>query len=148
MNKFIKIAAAAILLIATVSSCTKSDDTNTNSVANQVAALSQTAQVGKWRVTYYLDNGTVETSTYSGYEFQFNSNGSVTATKAATTVSGTWRSGNDDSKVKLYLDFGTTNPFQELNDDWHVTQQSSVKIVMEDVSGGGGPTDYLTFEKI
>jgi hypothetical protein len=146
MNKLIKIAAAAIILIATVSSCKKSDDTN--SISTQVAALTQTAQQGKWRVTYYYDNGTVETSTYSGYEFQFNSNGTVTATKAATTVSGTWHSGNDDSQLKLYLDFGTTNPFQELNDDWHVTQQSSAKIVLEDVSGGGSPTDYLTFEKI
>lgn len=143
MNRLIKIAVAVICII-TVSSCKKDD----NSMAGQVSALTQTVQQGKWKITYYLDNGTVETSTYSGYEFQFNSTGTVTATKAATTVSGTWSSGNDDSQLKLYLNFGTTNPFQELNDDWHVTQQSSTIIKLEDVSGGGGPTDYLTFEKI
>ena len=143
MNKLIKIATV-IILIATVSSCKKSDDT----VSSQLAALTQIVQQGKWKVTYYSDNGTVETSTYSGYEFQFNANGTVTATKAGSAVTGTWTSGNDDSTLKLYLNFGTTNPFQELNDDWHVTQQSSAIIKLEDVSGGGSPTDYLTFEKI
>jgi hypothetical protein len=146
MNKLFSIAASAIILIATASSCNKSNDSTSST--NQVTVLTQTAQQGKWKVTYYNDNGTVKTSTYSGYEFQFNSNGTVTATKAATTVSGTWHSGTDDSKLKLYLDFGIVNPFQELNDDWHVTQQSSTIITLEDVSGGGGGTDYLTFEKI
>jgi len=143
MNKLITIAAAIILVI-TFSSCKKDD----NSLSNQVAVLTQNVQQGKWKITYYNDNGTVETSTYSGYEFQFNTNGTITATKTGTTVSGTWSDGHDDSQLKLYLDFGTVNPFQELSDDWHVTQQSSSIIVLEDVSGGGSPTDYLTFEKI
>ena len=143
MNKLITIVAAAIILVTTVSSCSKSDDT-----LNPLAALTQTIQQGKWKITYYNDNGNVETSTYTGYEFQFNSNGTITATKAGSTVSGTWTNGNDDSKLKLYLSFGTINPFQELNDDWHVTQQSAAIIKLEDVSGGGGGTDYLTFEKI
>jgi len=144
MNKIITIAAAAIILVTAISSCEKND----NSISGQVAALTQTVQQGKWKVTYYNDNGTVETSTYSGYEFQFNANGTLIATKGAITVTGTWSNGNDDSTLKLYLNFGTVNPFQELNDDWHVTQQSSAVITLEDVSGGGSPTDYLTFEKI
>jgi len=144
MKKIINIAVAAIMLIITTSSCNKSDD----SISSQSAILTQTVQQGKWKVTYYNDNGTVETSTYSGYEFVFGSNGTVTATKSAIIVTGTWTNGNDDSTLKLYLDFGTVNPFQELNDDWHVTQQSSTVITLEDVSGGGSPTDYLTFEKI
>jgi hypothetical protein len=143
MKKLINIAAA-IILIFTVSSCKKDD----NSIASQSAALTQTIQQGTWRVSYYNDNGTDETSTYSGYTFQFNSNGTVVATKAAITVNGTWTNGNDNSTVKLYLDFGTVNPFDELNDDWHVTQRSSTIIKLEDVSGGGSPTDYLTFEKL
>jgi hypothetical protein len=144
MKKILSIAAAAIILISTISSCKKSDD----SISSQVTQLTQTVQQGKWKITYYNDNGTVETSTYSGYEFVFNSNGTVIATKGAITVSGTWTNGIDDSTLKLYLDFGAANPFQELNDDWHVTGQSSTVITLEDVSGGGSPTDYLTFEKI
>ena len=143
MNKIIKIAAA-IILIVTIASCKKSDD----SISSQVAQLTQTVQQGKWKVTYYNDNGTVETSTYSGYEFVFSSNGTVTASKGAITVNGTWSDGNDDDTLKLYLNFGTVSPFEELNDDWHVTGQSSTVITLEDVSGGGSPTDYLTFEKI
>lgn len=144
MKKLMKIAVAAIILVTTVTSCKKSDDSN----LNQVAVLSQTVQQGKWKITYYNDNGNVETSTYSGYEFQFAGNGTITATKAGSAVNGTWTNGFDDSKLKLYLSFGTINPFQELNDDWHVTQQSAAIIKLEDVSGGGGATDYLTFEKM
>lgn len=145
MNKLLIVPVLAIMLFtSSFSSCKKED----NTVATQVAALTQTAQQGKWKITYYVDNGANETSTYTGYEFQFNAGGTVTAIKGASTVSGTWTSGNDDSTIKFYLNFGTTNPFLELNDDWHVTQQNSVLIKLEDVSGGGSPTDYLTFEKI
>ena len=143
-NLFIVPALATILLLSSNSGCKKED----NSTSNQAAALTQTAQTGKWKVTYYNDNGNDETSTYTGYEFQFNTGGTITVTKAGTTINGTWKTGNDDSQVKFYLNFGTVNPFQELNDDWHLIQQSSTIIKLEDVSGGGSPTDYLTFEKI
>ena len=145
MNKLLLIPAlATIFFLSSNSGCKKED----NTLSNQVTTLIQTAQTGTWKVTYYLDNGINETSTYTGYVFQFNTGGTITASKAGTTVSGTWSGGNDDSQVKLYLNFGTVNPFQELNDDWHVTQQTSTLIRLEDVSGGGSPTDYLTFERI
>ena len=145
MNKLLLIPAlATILFTSSFSGCKKED----NSMSDQVNTLNQTAQTGTWKVTYYLDNSVDKTSTYTGYVFQFNSGGTITATKAGTTISGTWSGGNDDSQVKLYLNFGTATPFLELNNDWHVTQQSSSIIKLEDVSGGGSPTDYLTFEKI
>jgi hypothetical protein len=144
MKKIINLSFIAILFILAFSSCKKDD----NSTADQVAALSSTAVQGKWKVTYYNSSGKDETSHYTGYEFQFNSNGTVTATKTGITVSGTWSSGNDDSTIKLVLNFGTTVVFSELNDDWHVIQQSSSMIKLQDISGGNGGTDYLTFEKI
>jgi len=148
MNKLLMIPAlATILLTSSFSGCKKDD--NSNSVSSQVAALTQTVQTGKWKVTLYNDNGTDETNHYTGYEFQFNTGGTVVVTKTGnTTVNGTWTDGNDDSTIKFVLNFGTTNPFLELNDDWHVTQQSSTLIKLENESGGGSGTDYLTFEKI
>lgn len=71
----------------------------------------------------------------------------MTATKSGSSVSGNWSTGSDDSQSKLYLTF-TAAPFNELNDDWHIVQQTSSMIQLEDVSGGNGGTDYLTFEKI
>ena len=35
----------------------------------------------------------------------------------------------------------------ELNSDWHIIEQNSNTIKLEDVSGGNGGTDYLTFIK-
>jgi len=45
------------------------------------------------------------------------------------------------------LNFGNTIPFNELNDDWEILEESATKIRMQDVSGGSGGTDLLTFEK-
>lgn len=130
-------AIFAIVMAITISSC--------NPLTNTSA--STTLKSGTWRITYYYDTDHEETSSYSGYNFTFTSNGTVSASNGATTVSGTWSTGSDDSQVKLILDFGTTVPFDELNDDWHVTELTDAKVKMEDVSGGGGGTDYLTFEK-
>jgi hypothetical protein len=102
---------------------------------------------GNWKITYFEDNSKNETALYSGFVFHFNSNGNVSATSASVTVNGTWSSGNDDSQDKLYLNF-TTSPFDDLSEDWHVVEQNSSTIKLEDVSGGNGGTDYLTFEKV
>ena len=94
------------------------------------------------------DNGNDETPHFSGYEFIFSPGGSATASNGSNTVSGTWMTGTDDSQSKLILDFGSTSPFDELNEDWHVLEETSTMIRCEHISGGNGGTDYLTFEKI
>ncbi len=133
-----------LLILVSFSSCKKDDN---SSSSNTATVLNSTITQGGWRVTSYIDSGNNETSHYTGYAFTFQSGGVVTATKSGSTVNGTWSSGNDDSTLKLVLNFGTTDPFQELNDDWHVVQQTSTMIKLEDVSGGNGGIDYLTFEK-
>ncbi len=133
-----------LLILVSFSSCKKDDN---SSSSNITTVLNSTITQGGWRVTSYIDSGNNETSHYTGYAFTFQSGGVVTATKSGSTVNGTWSSGNDDSTLKLVLNFGTTDPFQELNDDWHVVQQTSTMIKLEDVSGGNGGIDYLTFEK-
>lgn len=125
----------------TLCSCQKDDDGTPSSTNTNVTQ-------GKWKVTLYNDSGTDETFHFSGYEFSFSSSGSVSAVKSSSTISGTWRTGTDDSQNKLILDFGSTVPFEEINDDWHILEQTSSKIRLEDVSGGNGETDLLTFEKI
>lgn len=139
MKKILSISILALVMIVT--SCKKDDN------SNSTPSINSTIQQGKWRVASYIDSGNNETNHYTGYEFQFNSNGTVVATKQGSSVSGTWSNGNDDSQQKLILNFSTT-PFDELNDDWHIVSQSSSQIGLEDVSGGNGGTDYLTFDKI
>jgi hypothetical protein len=105
-------------------------------------------QEGNWKVTLYNDSGTDETNYFADYIFTFNSDGSASAIKSSSTMSGSWSTGTDDSQEKLILNFGSTSPFDKLNNDWHIIEKTTTKIRMEDVSGGNGGTDLLTLEKI
>jgi hypothetical protein len=82
-----------------------------------------------------------------GYVFSFGPGNVVTAIKTGSTVSGTWSVITDDSKVKLVLSFATPANFAEISDDWQVTERTATRIKLQDLSGGNGGTDYLTFEK-
>jgi hypothetical protein len=143
MKKLFSILMSAIFLMNIISSCKKSNDsTPVSSPINTIIAQ------GSWKVSLYSDKGNDETNNFVNDVFIFNSNGTVTATNGTNSATGTWSSGNDDSELKLHLNFGAALPFSELNDDWHVTQQNGALIKLEDVSGGNGGADYLNFEKI
>lgn len=104
-----------------------------------------TATNSTWFVSNYTDDGNNETSDFNGFEFTFNSSGTVSAVNGGTTIAGTWSS--QDNATELLLDFGTNMPLDELNDDWDVVSISSTQIELQDVSGGGG-TDTLTLQKL
>ena len=137
--KFLSVLATLFLVLA--SSC-KKDDNSPSKNTNVPNIVSQ----GDWRITLYNDSGKDELYHFIGYTFTFNS-GIVKASKNGSIVSGTYSTGIDDSKNKMYLNFGNTVPFDELNDDWHIVEETSTKIRLQDVSGGSGETDLLTFER-
>lgn len=120
-------------------SCKKDKDLNAD---NTTSILLN----GNWKVTSYIDSGQNETSNFSGHSFDFNDGGVVSVNTGSASVQGSWSTGEDDSHVKLNLSF-PSNPHEDLSDDWHVISQTSSKIELEDVSGGNGGTDYLTFER-
>ena len=131
----------SLIICLTTLSCKKED--NSNSPGTNIANI---VTQGTWRVTLYEDSGSDETYYFSNYTFSFL-NGSVSATYNGSVVTGTYSTAFDDSKNKLILNFGTVVPFDELNDDWHIIEETSVKIRLQDVSGGNGGIDLLTFEK-
>ena len=134
--------SACCLALLIVSSC-KKDDSSPGTALN----VSTTVSSGSWKVTYYLERDVDYTASFAGYAFTFNSNGAVAAAKTGNTVNGTWSAGNDDSKVKFILDFNTPGSFEEISEDWRVTERTDTKLKLEHVSGGDGHIDYLTFEK-
>jgi len=136
------ILTAAILAIV-LNSCDKSNDP----ADPGDSTASTLIQLGTWKVTLFNDSGNDETSNFLGYNFTFTSNGTVTAVKNATTVNGVWDTGVDNNQNKFVLNFGTTNPFDELNEDWGILELAPDKIRFQHVSGGNGGTDLLTFEK-
>lgn len=148
MNKSLLIAG--LFFVLTWVSCSNDDVIPVSSPDE----IENTMQTGTWVITYFNDSGDDETAYFTGYGFEFNSDGVVTATNDSNTFSGTWSvsdsNSDDDSPDELHFNilFNLSNNFEELNDDWHIVSRSDTKIELIDVSGGNGGIEYLTFEKI
>jgi hypothetical protein len=139
-----------IFMLNVASMCSKDDNSVTNIIQSQVV---NTATSGTWKVTLYDDSGTIKTSNFTGYNFTFGSGNSLTATNGTNTYTGTWSvtdsNSNDDILDDLHFNVSFNSPanFVDLTDDWHIVSRTDTKIQLNDVSGGNGGTDYLTFEK-
>jgi hypothetical protein len=153
-SKKIKIILFFVLAaLLTVTSCSSNDDDNAPPIDQIQIQVENNVQQGTWRITKFIDSGDDETNHFTGYNFTFGSNGSLTAANGSNTFNGTWSvtdsNSNDDSPndLEFNINFNLTNDFEALNDDWDFVSQSPTKIELIDISGGNGGTDYLTFEK-
>ena len=139
---------ACIFIINTASTCS-SDDSNSSSTTDPTPIINTVTQ-GTWRVTYYFDTDTDETSDFAGYNFTFGSSNVLTATNGTNTYTGSWSVTSDNSPssdLNFNILFASPVNFEDLSDDWDIVSRTSTKIELIDVSGGNGGTDYLTFEK-
>lgn len=152
MKKLKIFSVLALVFLLNVASMCSNDDDDTVPVLDP-AQVSATISSGSWRVTQFIDSGNDHTGNFSGYNFTFNSNGTISATNGGTTHNGTWSidndGSNDDSQSDLDFNIAFSSPanFAELTEDWHFNLYTPTKIILIHVSGGGGGTDYLTFEK-
>jgi len=140
-----KIFALVTVFIALGLTSCKKDEPSTSTITT--SNVTTTVSAGTWRVTYYWDTNRDETANFNGFNFTFGTSNLVSASNSLLTINGTWSIANDDSKIKLILAFTTNANFIEISDDWHVIERTDTKIRLQDVSGGNGGTDYLTFEK-
>ena len=113
----------------------------------QLNAVSGAIMQSAWKITSFTCHGNDQTPHFTNYQFDFNSNNTVVATKPWSSVNGSWHTAADNNVPKLYMDFGSVSHFEDLNEDWQIKQNSDTRVYMEHSSGGGG-TDYLTIEKI
>lgn len=134
------------------------DDGSPNNNSQQIAEIENTVESGTWRITNFNDSGQNETSDFNGYDFSFNSDGSLVATNGSNTMTGTWSvtddsnssddsSSDDDIDFNIFFPVPDSNDFEDLNDDWDIVTTTSTRIELIDISGGNGGTDMLTFEK-
>ena len=144
--------------------CSSDDDVNQGDTSAEIAQVENTVQTGTWRITNFVDSGQDETNDFSGYEFTFASNGTLTATNGTTSYTGSWfisddessdddssdddgSSSTDDIDFNIFFPVPDSNDFEDLNDDWDIVSYSDSIINLIDISGGNGDTDILTFER-
>jgi hypothetical protein len=140
-------------------SCSSDDNDSSIDNSQQIAQIESVAESGTWHITNFIDSGQDYTSDFTGYNFTFASDGTLTASNGTTTLNGTWSitndssssssssSSSDDIEFNIFFPVSDTNDFEELNDDWDIVSTSATKIELIDISGGNGGTDRLTFEK-
>lgn len=163
-SKFLMILVAVLYVFAVGCSSDdsgdNSNDDNSNNT-NSADQISEAMEEGTWRITYFFDSDSDETSDFAGYSFKFNTDGTLVATKNGDTVEGTWSvvddssndssdddgNSSDDDDFNILFPVPESSVFEDLNDDWDIITHSSSKIELTDVSGGNGGTDFLTFEK-
>jgi len=160
MKKVFNLGLLLMLSFSLMSSMCSSDDDDgsPNNNSQQIAEIENTVQSGTWRITNFNDSGQNETSDFNGYDFSFNSDGSLVATNGSNTMIGTWSvtgdsnssddsSSDDDIDFNIFFPVPDSNDFEDLNDDWDIVSVSSTRIELIDISGGNGGTDMLTFDK-
>ncbi len=113
---------------------------------NKAPSTKAIMQEGKWRISNYSDNGANQTSLYTGYEFTFQANGTVTAVKGAISVNGTWNTGADENTNHFLLNLSAP-ALVELNKDWTFIAKSYTVVQLENVNATTG-TDSFVLEKI
>lgn len=150
MKRAIYFLTAISTFAFALSSCSQEDDLMADLTQQ---AVEDNLETGSWQVTFFEDSGKDETNHFSGYEFTFADNGTLTANNGTNEVQGTWSitdsNSNDDSPDDLDFNifFSSGNDFEELNEDWDIISHTDMKIELVHVSGGNGGTDYLTFER-
>lgn len=142
-----------IFMLNVASMCSNDDDVIPSPSVNPAPVIN-TVKSGTWRITFFEDSGSNETSNFTGYTFTFGSSSVLTATNGVNTYTGTWSvtsdNSNDDSPsndLDFNIAFASPPNFEELTEDWNILELTSTKVRLVHVSGGNGGIDYLTFEK-
>lgn len=100
---------------------------------------------GTWHVSYYFDN-IDKTLNYNGYNFTFNSNGTVVAVKGTNNIVGAWSAFVNSGQDVFLLKFDDSK-LDELEDDWKITEYTTTNVRLKNESSSSGETDYLYFTK-
>src|SRR6056297_927192 len=123
--KNILLYGTLIMLCLSFMSCSADDDDNgPNNHTAEIAQVEATAETGTWRITSFIDSGEDETNDFNGFNFTFETNGTVTATNGVTTYAGTWSvtgdssssNDDDDGSNDSDLDFNISFPVAATDD--------------------------------
>ncbi|MBS7786346.1 hypothetical protein KIH23_03475 [Flavobacterium sp. CYK-55] len=140
---------ACVFMVNVASMCSSDDSSSSSSSSPSTSQVTQSVTNGNWTVTLYNESGSIHTSDFSGYAFNFASSGDMTAVNGSSIQTGSWSTYRDSSRTKMDIGFSAVSgSFESISEDWDVLSTSSTKIELKHTSGGDGSVDYLTFEKI
>lgn len=111
--------------------CDEDDDNDYNDDDIDDSGLKATLITGTWKVDSFI-NPTDRTSEWTDYVLAFNPDGTLTATKNTTVLTGTWSSDGDDGELELTLALNASDPLDDINEDWTVLEFSSTLIKLDD----------------
>ena len=113
---------------------------NTNPAIDFVNTLTQ----GSWRISYFYDNFG-KTSLYTGYEFVFKKDQSVTATKLGISVTGHWETKINNGVREFKISF-SPDLLHQLDENWKVFEFNNSQLRFRD-EGGSNDNHYLYFAR-
>jgi hypothetical protein len=100
---------------------------------------------GVWYVQTYNQNDTSITGLFTGFTFQFYSNGTVSAIKGgATLATGTWVGNVSNPSINSNFP-GAADPLDKLNSLWSITNTTDTSVFANTTIGSD--TAFLTLYK-
>lgn len=141
MKKII-LMAGILFSVLVMPSC--SDDSLEDVTVTEAEALAD----GSWKVVYYYDNSDGESNDFDGYTFEINTDGTISATKAGTTYTGTWmvKSSDDDPDYDKEIEFTISGNKQmdDLDGSWLIAVLNDTRMELKDDT----PSEEIHFEKM
>ena len=126
-----------VIFFLLLSGCKKSiDKLKENAV---ISAMTE----GQWVIKSFVKNGTIITSDFDGYKFQFYSNNTVDAIKNnIVEKTGTWN--GDVTTMTIAANFpNVLLPLSQINGNWHIDDNSWTFVVASQNSGSEAKTMRL-----
>ncbi|MBL0145336.1 MAG: hypothetical protein IPP48_05865 [Chitinophagaceae bacterium] len=118
INLFAALALVTLFTTLQSSSCSNDDNVPGTTVGNVS---------GTWRVTLYWDKKD-ETNKFVGYNFTFNTNGTIVASNGTSTISGSW----SETSTKFNIDFGSDPVFSSITSNWLKEEKTTNSIKLKD----------------
>ena len=118
-------------------SCSKDADDNDNfaNLQADIETITNELTSGSWAITNFIDSGKNETGDFTGYDFKFNSDGSLVADNGNNTETGTWSLTIDDNSNDDSNDSSNDDSNNSLNDDCNNCSVSQLTDVLTACSG-------------
>jgi hypothetical protein len=121
---------AVVMLSFIFSSCEKAEQ------FIQKAVLTEIITNDRWLVEAFAVSGTDVTTEYAPYQFEFNTNGTLTAIKATETIVGEWK--EDLNALSIHTNFKNPTPtLERFNNVWYINKTSATYVEAKAITATG-----------